>query len=41
MNFLDFKNAKDLLNQTGWTVEQALQTVEQELSKLKKDTKER
>ena len=39
MNLLKFKNAEDLLNKTGWPVEEALRIVAAELNKFKKDEK--
>ena len=35
MNFLEYKHAKDLLESTGWTPQQALIAVETELARLK------
>lgn len=34
MNWLKYRNATDLLQQTGWTVETALNVVDAELKKL-------
>jgi len=35
MNLLNFKNAEDMLDKTGFTVEKGLKVVEAELTRLK------
>ena len=37
MDFTKYRNAADLLQQTGWTVETALNVVEAELKKLREE----
>lgn len=39
MNFLQYKDAADLLSKTGWSVEIALGVVQAELERLKQESR--